>query len=258
MLEQRLGTKLVQRSTRSLQITEAGERFYRRCIDITHAIDAAETEVRDLASDPSGVLKITIPLVLATPDFASLLQSFTAAHPGISLNIEVSNDPKNLIDKNLDIGFRVGALKDSRLIAIRLYQAEIVMCGSPDYLVSQGHPEDVAALQAHRTLIPSLAYLPPYAIQSNDSTSTFHLENYILCDNASLLIELAKKGVGLAMVWASYVQAELQAGTLVQINSPIQYDPRPVSLVYTSRDYQPRRLSLFIDHVKRHYNYLGE
>lgn len=253
LLEQRLGSKLLQRSTRAIQVTDTGERFFRHCINITQAVDAAETEIRDMAGDPSGVIKITLPQVMATEDFASMLQSFTQAQPEISLKLEVSNDAENLIDKDLDIGFRAGSLQDSQLIAVELFESEIVMCASPEYIRQHGTPNDIDGLHKHRLIIPSYVYLPPSLKRAKKSQGSVAFDHHILCDNVSLLINLAKAGAGLAMTWDSLINNELDRKELIQIESPIKHKSRPVSLVYASRNYMPQRMRLFIDHVKQHY-----
>ena len=167
-LEQRLGTQLIQRSTRSMQVTEAGECFFQRCIEITQAVEAAETEIRDLVTAPSGTLRITLPQVLVTRDFADLLRRFGELYPGISISLEVSNNIERLIEKNLDLGFRAGPLQDSRMVATELFQSQIVLCASPGYAASHGIPTNADQLVKHTLLIPDLVYLNPTAARSGN------------------------------------------------------------------------------------------
>jgi len=251
-LEQRLGVKLLQRSTRSLQVTEAGERFYHRCLDILHAAALAETEARDSAGDPSGTLSLTLPEVMATPETAALIQSFTAKHSSVSVDIEVSNNPRNLIEKGFDAGFRVGPLQDSQLVASELFRANIVLAASPDYVKQHGEPPDVAALASHPLIVPDPVYLTASS-DGADSKDALNPKQCLVCDNTNMLIEMAKAGAGIAMLWDSSARQALASGELVELKSPVAHEPRPVSIIYLSRDYLPQRMRLFVEHVKQHY-----
>ena len=104
-LEQRLDTKLIQRSTRSVRVTEAGERFYQRCRSILQAVDEAEAEVAELSSQAAGRLRVTLPQSLATAHFASLIAQFQKQHPAITVDLSVSNSIVNLIENRVDIAF---------------------------------------------------------------------------------------------------------------------------------------------------------
>lgn len=252
-LEQRLGTQLIQRSTRWMQVTEAGLHFYKRCVEITRSLEAAESEVRDLVDAPMGTLKITMPEVLVSSDIASVLQSFTAIHPHITISLEITNDLQSLIQNSLDVGFRVGQLPDSGLIGANLFEANVVMCASPSYVKSNGVPATVEQLDNHQILVPSPIYLSPSDGSSDVITPRHEPERQLLCDNTSMLIELAKSGVGPALIWDYSAAAAIARGELQCFPSPIAHAPRRVSLVYTSRDFLPRRVRLFIEHVKNHY-----
>ncbi len=252
-LEQRLGTQLIRRSTRSMQVTEAGQHFFKRCVEITRSIEAAETEVRDLVDAPTGTLKITMPEVLVSSDIAGVVQSFTASYPHISISIEVSNDLQSLINKQLDIGFRAGPLPDSGLIGAPLFEARIVMCASPDYVARHGIPETMEQLGEHRLLIPNPVYLSPSDGNGNAAMAVLEPDRQLLCDNIALLLELAKSGAGLALLWDYSAAAALSSGELQSFECPIAHAPRPVSLVYLSRDYVPHRVRLFIEHIKNHF-----
>lgn len=252
-LEQRLGAKLLQRSTRSIQVTEVGERFFRRCTDVLLAADAAESEVRDLTGKLGGDLKVTLPRAVASREFTLLLRSFSGAYPGITLDISVRNDTQHLIEKKIDVAFRAGHLKDSRLVAIELFRTPIVMCAAPDYIQQMGIPADTVALASHRLLVPSSHYLQAQTERSHASALPSPFENHLLCDDLGMLVELAKSGAGVAMLWESYVRTEIAQGNLVQFDSLIKHAPRPVNMIYLSRDYTPRRLTLFLEHVRNHF-----
>jgi len=252
-LEQRLGAKLLQRSTRSVQVTEVGERFFHRCIEVLQAAEAAESEVRDLTGELGGELKIALPQAVASEEFTSLLYDFTRTYPSITLDIRVSNAAQKLIESKFDVAFRVGHLKDSSLLAVELFRARVVMCASPEYIQRFGMPSTLSDLADHTLLAPSYHYLQPETGRLQRPASPSVRENHILCDDLGVLLNLAKSGAGVAMMWESYVRVAVAQGSLLQFDSLIEHTPRPVSMLYLSRDYVPRRLTLFLEHIRGHY-----
>jgi len=248
-LELRLGAKLIQRSTRSIQVTAVGQQFYRRCLGIIESSDAAESEVRDWVGELGGTVRITLPQALATVEFSQLLQSFRRVHSNISLDIRVSNAPYNLIETNLDVAFRAGTLKDSRLVAIELFRSQVIMCASPDYLNEYGAPQSLDDLHRHTLLVPSHHYLPEPLRGRGDIAS----DNYILCDDLGMLIELTKQEAGLGLLLEHFARVPLEGGLLVAVKSPLPQQARPFNMIYLSRDYMPRRLLLFLEHIKDYY-----
>lgn len=243
-LEQRLNAKLIQRSTRSIQVTEIGERFYQQCTTILQAIERAETEIKDLAGKPAGRLKVTLPQVLANQTLARMLSQFGETYPAITLELTVSNALENLIEKNLDAGFRVGPLEDSRLVAVELFQAHTIVCASADYLACHGAPQRLEDLANHRLLIPSHLNLSPYGHLLSLSS------HHHFCDNANLLVEMAMAGLGIALGLDISLTPALKRGDLIQLPFSVARQSLPVSLVYLSRQFMPRRLALFIEQVK--------
>ena len=252
-LEQRLGAKLLQRSTRSVRVTEVGERFFHRCIEVLQAAEAAESEVRDLTGELGGELKIALPQAVASEEFTSLLYDFTRTFPNITLDIRVSNAAQKLIENKFDVAFRVGNLKDSRLLGVELFRARVVMCASPEYVQRFGIPTKLSDLTEHTLLAPSYHYLQSEAGRLQRSTARSGDESHILCDDLGVLLNLAKSGAGVAMMWESYVRVAVAQGSLHQFNSLIEHSPRPVSMLYLSRDYVPRRLTLFLEYLRAHY-----
>lgn len=254
-LEQRLGVRLLQRSTRSVQVTEAGERFFRSCVGVVRAAEAAESEVRDLVGDPGGELRITMAQAIASEDFTQLLSAFTRSYPSITLDISVSNTELNLIENNYEVAFHAGHLRDSRMLATELFRAKIVMCAAPDYIAQFGVPSKLEDLADHTLLVPSRHYLQNQMRSVESSTLSSAYEKHLQCDDLGMLVELAQLGAGIAIMWESYIQGAVAQGRLVQFDSLIELAPRPVNMIHLTRDYLPRRLSLFLDHVKHHYKH---
>jgi len=250
-LEQRLGAALIQRSTRSVQVTDIGEQFYRRCSAILRMVDEAESEVVEMSEEISGRLRVTLPQSLACAQFATQLMDFQRLYPAINLDLSVSNSVVNLIDNKVDVAFRAGALEDSRLIATPLFQANIVICASPEYLRTNPAPKTPSDMEQHRLLVPSPHYLPT-ELQRLPKAATARA-NYTVCEDLGLLIDLVKAGYGVGLLWDYFVQAHLDGDGLMVLKSPLEHSPRPLSLVHLSRDYLPKRIEHFLRFFRTRY-----
>jgi len=246
-LEERLGVKLLQRSTRSLQLTDAGELYHLRCLRIMQVIDEAESEVREIGNLVQGTLTLSIPEVLATPRIARLLHEFCANQPGLTLDIRVSNEVENLIAKQVDIAFRVGPLEDSRLVSVPLMQTQSVICAAPSYIDEYGVPDSLAQLTERRFLVPSYLNIAQHVPGILDTGSNLDLERHIRCDSATMMLEMTKAGMGIAIMLHTLAEQAINSGELIKLFPEQSLEPVPVHMVYISRDYMPQKLRLFID-----------
>ena len=151
-LETRLGAQLLHRTTRKLGLTEAGNIYFEHCQRIARELDEAESAVNQLQSGPRGWLRVTAPYSLGTTFIAPLLGEFHARHPEVRVEMVLDNEPLDLIEKEIDVALRVGALPDSNLVARKLAVFHTNVYASPAYIERYGeplHPED---LQHHRVL----------------------------------------------------------------------------------------------------------
>ena len=151
-LETRLGAQLLHRTTRKLGLTEAGNIYYEHCQRISRELDEAESAVGQLQGGPRGWLRITAPYSMGIERIAPLLGQFHALHPEVRVEMVLSNDPLDLIDKEIDVALRVGNLPDSNLVARRLAMLRTQVYASQQYLDRYGEPLHPDDLQHHRTL----------------------------------------------------------------------------------------------------------
>jgi DNA-binding transcriptional LysR family regulator len=150
-LEARLGAQLLHRTTRKLGLTEAGNVYYEHCQRIARELDEAESAVGQLQGGPRGWLRITAPYSLGIERIAPLLGEFHALHPEVRVEMLLSNESLDLIDREIDVALRVGALPDSNLVARRLAMLRTQVYASPEYIARHGEPLDPEDLQHHRT-----------------------------------------------------------------------------------------------------------
>lgn len=151
-LESRLGAQLLHRTTRKLGLTEAGNVYYEHCQRIARELDEAESAVGQLQAGPRGWLRVTAPYSMGIERVAPLLGEFHARHPEVRVEMILSNDSLDLVDKEIDVALRVGALPDSNLVARRLAVLRTQVYASPHYIERHGEPLQPDDLRHHRTL----------------------------------------------------------------------------------------------------------
>lgn len=151
-LEEALGARLIQRTTRRLHLTEAGERYLARAQGILLALEEAAAEVGSGTCSVSGRLRINGPMSFGTRHLAPQVARFMQAHPGLDVRLDLNDRRVDLLEEGYDLAIRIGSLPDSSLIAKRLTRCQLVFCASPEYLAQHGTPERIEDLAQHRCL----------------------------------------------------------------------------------------------------------
>ncbi|WP_200917793.1 LysR substrate-binding domain-containing protein [Jeongeupia sp. HS-3] len=238
-LETRLGVRLLQRTTRKLALTEAGERYYRHCLAIRDEARAAEEAVQEIQSEPRGVLRVSCPVTLAQWSLAPLLGQFMALYPQVRLNLLISNRAIDVVEEGVDIALRVRpALQDSATLVVkRLGVSRTILVASPGQLLRQGQP----------TAPEELSWLDTVASGESDgraqwpllgpggATSTFSHYPRLVAEDLLTLRWAALSGIGMALLPDFMCREELNAGTLVEV-LPVWFpQPGVVHAVYPSR-----------------------
>jgi DNA-binding transcriptional LysR family regulator len=214
-LEQRLGVRLVTRTTRRLAITTEGEIYLKRAREILDAIDAVESEVASARTSPRGHLRVLAPPVLTIDHLAPALPDFFARHPRITLDCLVTNRAVDLIGENVDIALRTGALNDSTLVARKIADLTRIICASPKYLARHGRPVQPSDLARHSCL--TLSRIPESAIWSfrvNGELVPVTVRGPLSADSADLLVRLAIEGVGIVRLGEIAVANAIRNGLL--------------------------------------------
>ena len=249
-LEQKLNVQLVDRTTRSLSVTEAGQLYYERCMDISIRMQDAEAELKELSDEPSGTINITWPTAISYSRVVDVLSEFTAKYPGIKVNLNVSLNVLNLTDDNIDIAFRSGPLNDSPMIAMTIFSMQPVFCAAPSAVERFGFPQTVKELSKWPMLVQS-----NINILKKVRSSFPDLKDVVLIDqhNANDLVanmQMAKKGMGVTFLFRHMVDKELADGSLVQLIPDVPMPPVPVHLMYQKLNYMPKKIRYFIDFFK--------
>lgn len=213
-LEERLGARLLYRTTRQLSLTEAGELYLTHCRQLLESLADAEQAVSQLQAEPQGQLKLTAPLAYGHSHIAPLVLEFMQRYPLLEVSLDLSNQVQDLVHDGYDLAIRIGRLTDSSLMARKLGQRRHHVCASPDYLARHGAPRRPQELLQHQCLQIGN---DGWHLQVNGRRQTFRVQGRMRCSTAAPLAEAAMRGMGLAQLPDYYVAAYLENGALVEV-----------------------------------------
>jgi DNA-binding transcriptional LysR family regulator len=248
-LEDRLGTRLLQRTTRQIALTEAGKGFYERVVAILASVEEAESFVTRRSAMASGVLKISAPTSFGRMHVAPHLASFMAAHPELTLQLVLADDFVDLVGEGFDVALRIAELNDSTLVARKLAPIHRVLCASPSYIEKHGTPETIEDLNRH-TLLATQAQ-DVWKLEDNvGEGTTVKPQSAILTNSSEVIREAVLAGIGISLRSTWDVGRELSSGDL-QIVLPRYRASRGVGLfsVYPTRRFLPAKVRVFIDYM---------
>ncbi|MBT2785795.1 MULTISPECIES: LysR family transcriptional regulator [unclassified Halomonas] len=243
-LEEALGARLIQRTTRRLHLTEAGERYLARAQGVLLALDEAAAEVGQGTSDVRGRLRVNGPMSFGTRYLAPLVAQFMQTHPALEVRLDLNDRRVDLLEEGYDVAIRIGSLPDSSLVARRLTRCRLLFCASPEYLATYGEPSSVKALAEHRCLrYRSGQQSADWQIDTQSLAVSGPLES----NNGDVLTHAAEAGLGIAQQPSFLVTESIASGRLVPIlinEPPVRLD---VHALYPARRYLPAKVERFID-----------
>jgi len=248
-LEDRLGARLLNRTTRRLSLTEAGATLFEASRAAIERIEEAEDGVARFQKEPRGRLKVSAPMGFGTLYLGPVVAEFLRSHPGVSLDLRLDDRYVNLVEDGIDVAVRIGKLTDSSLVARRLAGATQVVCASPAYLEARGEPETPEDLAAHNCL--QYAYLStanvwrftapdgreiPVAVTGNTRVNSGQFE-----------CEAAAAGLGILMTPSFYVAPYLRDGRLKRLLPRYRMPELGIYAVHPQRNHVPPKVRAFVD-----------
>lgn len=247
-LEDHLGTRLLNRTTRRLSMTESGSAYYQRCVQILSDVQEAEQAAGHLSAVPRGTLKITMPLAYGLHRLGPLMADYVARYPEVKLEMSLSERRVDLIEEGFDLAVRIGALPESGLIARKLGSVRAVACASPAYLKAHGTPATPDDLAGHSCL--GYTYT-----NSGDEWRMHHageeraipIRGSIKADNGDMLRLAAISGAGLIFQPLFIVADDLQAGRLVEVLADYPSAELGIYALYPSRKHLSAKVRTFVD-----------
>jgi DNA-binding transcriptional LysR family regulator len=242
-LEDRLGARLLQRTTRRLQLTAEGEAFYARARPILSAINEAEAEVAEAGASPRGLLRLHCGSAFGMHQLASAIPRFQELHPEVEMDITVADEKVDSMEDGFDLAIRIGPLDESSMVARRICNLERVICAAPAYLERRGTPHTPDDLQQHNCLwITSLPALRRWPFDTDDGIRVVQIGGNTVANNAETVLQLAVAGVGITRLTDVIVGDAIRRGELVPILTEWHHaEPVPLFATYPSgRNLSPK------------------
>ena len=248
-LESWLGAKLLNRSTRSLRLTEAGADYYERCVAILQNVEDAEQNVGLLQTQPKGLVRVTAAVAFGRLHIVPRLENFFARYPDIKIDLTLNDRVVDLIEEGTDIAFRLGTLRDSNLVARRLCTSPTATAASPGYLKKYGVPRHPRDLKEHNYVVYT-DLGSPGQITFRESGKPLHIKvsGHLRTNNSEVIRSALLEGLGIAQAPRWLIGDKVATGELVEVLSGFQSAPSSVHVVYSPGLHVPSKLRCFIDH----------
>jgi len=249
-LEKHLDIRLFNRSTRVVELSEAGERYYPRALELVEHLDQLESDVTDIGRRPGGLLRISVPMDFGQLFMGQVFRSFMSLHPDIRLQVNYEDRQAQLIEERVDAAIRIGHLSDSSMVARKLGSACVACFASPDYLQQKGTPQSPEDLAHHQLLEYSLSRTPrQWKFVGQGTTVDIGGLWRISANNGRVLAEMASRGMGIARAPEFLVQDFVVDGRLIEVLQEFRSEPIDVSLLYLDRQFKPYKVTAFLDFI---------
>lgn len=252
-LENRLGARLLNRTTRDVSLTDTGQAYLERARDLLESFDALETSVRD-QSGPSGLLKISAPVSFGENQLTPALLDFASACTAVSLDVSFSDRMVNLVEEGFDVAVRIGQLTDSSLVARRLAAVRMVTCASPQYLARAGAPLALEDLAAHDAILDSNMREPTiWRFGPHSDVREVRVRGRLRFNGAEACVAAAVAGFGIARSPAFAAAEELRSGRVVPILGGFESELIHVYAVYPHARHLAAKVRAFVDFLAARY-----
>jgi DNA-binding transcriptional LysR family regulator len=247
-LEERLGTRLFQRTTRQIALTEAGKGYHDRVTAILADLEDAEAFASGRSSEMHGTLKISAPTSFGRMHIAPHLKTFMEHHPGISIQLMLTDEFTDIVGGGFDLAIRIAELTDSSLVARRLAPVRRILCASSEYIAAHGAPRSIEELKTH-VCLPAHNN-DSWRLEGPEGPVVLRPEGKLITNSSEVIREAVIGGLGIALRSTWDIGPELKAGRIVQV-LPAYESSRNVALsaVYPSREFLPQKVRAFIDYL---------
>ena len=246
-LEERLGVRLIQRTTRTLRLTDTGNTYYDRCSEIMGQIEDANITVTQMQEKPTGTLRITAPVLFGEYILSDLVTNFMEEHPQLDIELVLSDTCIDLIQDGIDLAFRVGDLADSTLIARRLGQVQAILCATPEYLEKFGEPMHPSDLKDHRCIaMPSFT---SWSFFGPEGEIEINIRPNLVINDFNAIQKSVLNGSGISAIPTILCVDKIQEGKLVPILCPWRCKKADIHAVYPSNRHLATKVRAFVDYT---------
>ncbi len=251
-LEIRLGTRLLNRTTRQVALTSDGERVYERAAALVAAADDAADSAEGSATDLRGIVRINAPVSLGMASLTDALAAFLQANPGVTIDLTLAENLVDVVAEGYDIAIRVRArMSDSSLVARKLGTTRLVAVASPAYLAARGAPAALDDLRDHNCLQYSLAAEPEWHTDAGDAVT---IRGNWTTDSGAASRRAALAGLGITLLPCHLVDEDLAAGTLVPVLPGVRFRELGIWAVSAPGRLVPARVRAVVDHLAAHFS----
>lgn len=252
-LESQLGVTLLTRTTRSLKLTYAGQRFHQQCEGALAQVEQALFAAIDDTEEVQGQIRVnSVGGHLGEDVIAEYIADFMSLYPKVSVDLDFSSHRIDLIEDQFDVAFRMGKLEDANFVGKHLTDIQMVTLASPEYIEKRGEPKHPKDLLEHDILRGSVTRWS-YSSRTNEDKHEITVSARFTCRNGRALVAGALKGNGIIRVPLMYCAEEVRQGQLVEVMQEWQIPAVPFYAIYHRDKYQPKRLQTFIDFTKQQF-----
>jgi DNA-binding transcriptional LysR family regulator len=250
-LENRLGVRLLQRTTRRVTLSDAGRAYFRRCETLLAELDGADAEVRDSAASLRGSLRVSAATGAGQTLIAPIVPLFLEAHPLMAIDLQLSNRYVDLIEEGYDLALRVGTLAaDSRLVVRRLAFTRRTLVASPVYLKRRGTPRIPQQLTEHACLVLDAGPHPRrWELERGRAQLAVDVTGPLHSNNAFVLLTACKRGSGIGLLPASVATVDVRSGELIRVLTAWSSTEQGIYAVYPTARFIPAKVRAFVEFV---------
>jgi DNA-binding transcriptional LysR family regulator len=254
-LEELLGARLLDRTTRRTSPTEVGRAYYERCVDILASIEETELQVSRLHDEPRGVLRVNAPMSFGILYLGGAIADFMAAYPDLKVELLLNDRFIDPLEEGVDVTVRIGTLSDSSLIARKLAPARRMLVASPDYLARHGEPQTPQDLARHRCLnYGHLTAMQHWEFTTTEGTMAVPIASYLCSNNGDVLREAALKGNGITLLPTFIVGEDIKLGRLQVVLASHAPTSLAIYALYAPNRYLAAKTRLLIDFLVARFN----
>jgi len=248
LLEEKLAVRLLQRTTRSLKLTELGAVFYERCKRVQEEAEEAERSVSLGQDRPRGILRISGPVETGVSQLGVLIAEYSKLYPEVQIELDLSNRFVDLVEEGYDLAIRAGELPDSTLVARRLQVSRMALCASPKYVAQYGEPKTPNELKQHPlVLYGSTLKKYAYTFTGPQGIASVQLEPLHTANSLSVVRDMVKSGLGLTLLPIHHTERDVESGNLVLLMKEWRLPENGVYAVYPSPRHLTPKVRSFVD-----------
>jgi len=256
-LEGRLGTRLLNRTTRSLHLTEVGDAFYRRCGEILAELDEAEAAMTSLGQSPKGILRVNSSPGFASHQLLPVLPDFQRRYPDLTVELQLTGKAVDLVTEGVDVAIRLGELEDTSLVARHLGACSRRVCASPEFIQRYGEPDSPDALMHFNCLrLSTHDSFNLWRFRDNDGVAQqlIRVDGTFITDNVDTLYRYLLAGQGIALLAGFMVSDAIADGRLRPLLRDYQTDSQQVHAVYPHRKFLPAKVRVFVEFLQQQFD----